>query len=233
MASFPWRDENEEQTGLMGAPSSNPTRISHYKKRNSYLRGTVALLAVAVTALTSILVVILSQRSCSSSAYLGLTTWLPSQRRINRVFWPKDTFAREPDTESEAAWDSLFPGGGFVEFNDTSISNPPFSEGRAVLSVFHQLHCLRMIRTGYFAAVAGEQEEIDQGPGHLGHCWDYLHQAIMCHGDTALEWVHEGDPGSSGWGYEHQCNDFAVIFSWVEARKSVNHTGIPVAARHG
>lgn len=141
-------------------------------------------------------------------------------------------------------------GGGFVDFKDEDVSNPPLSERRAVLSVFHQLHCLvraippcassstgrltllkqEMLRTGYFAAVAGNPEDVDQGPGHLSHCWDYLHQAITCHGDTTMEWVHEGDPGSSGWGYEHQCNDFTAIFSWVEARKTTNHTGIPADA---
>lgn len=33
-------------------------------------------------------------------------------------------------------------GGGFVDFKDEDISNPPLSERRGVVSVFHQLHCL-------------------------------------------------------------------------------------------
>ncbi|KAI1297953.1 hypothetical protein F5Y03DRAFT_368785 [Xylaria venustula] len=89
-----------------------------------------------------------------------------------------------------------------------------------------------MIRTGYFVAAAGNPDNVEQGPGHLGHCWDYLQQAITCSGDRTLEFVHEGDPGSSGWGYEHQCNDFSAIFAWVEDRKTVNHTGITTSPAH-
>ncbi|GAW18588.1 hypothetical protein ANO14919_080660 [Xylariales sp. No.14919] len=232
MSPFSWKEENEEQSALMGALASDSTQTRYYKKRNSLLCGIVAFLTVIVAALISILAVVLFQKG--SDQHEGKPSWLPPQQQINRVFWPQDVFAREPNTESEAAWDSLFPeGGGFVEINGTEASNLQLSERRAVLSVFHQFHCLRMIRTGYFAAASGNPDDVDQGPGHLSHCWDYLHQAIMCHGDTTLEWVHEGDPGSSGWGYEHQCKDFAAIFSWVEARKSVNHTGIPTVTQHG
>ncbi|KAI3341146.1 hypothetical protein F4824DRAFT_516341 [Ustulina deusta] len=126
-------------------------------------------------------------------------------------------------------------GGGSADpSKGTYASELPVSERRGVVSVFHQLHCLRMIRTGYFAAVTGNPEEIDQGPGHLGHCWDYLQQAITCNADTTLEWVHEGDPGSSGWGYEHKCYDIDAIFAWVEVHKTVNHTGILVTSHsHG
>ncbi|KAI0546784.1 hypothetical protein F4679DRAFT_587160 [Xylaria curta] len=231
MSSFAWREENQEQDGLMGVSASRATLKDSYKKRISYLYGIVAFLAVAVIALSSTLAVVSSQKDSQNEQ---LPSWSPPRRQMNKVFWPKDEFARDPDTESEGAWDSLFPeGGGFVEFNNTNASNPPLSESRAVLSMFHQLHCLRMIRTGYFAAVAGSPDEVDQGPGHLGHCWDYLHQAIICNGDTTLEFVHEGDPGSSGWGYEHQCIDFDAIFSWVDARKSVNHTGIPIITHEG
>ncbi|KAI0203470.1 hypothetical protein F4808DRAFT_416689 [Astrocystis sublimbata] len=110
-------------------------------------------------------------------------------------------------------------GRGFVEFNDTIASDPPAPGRLAAISVFHQLHCLEMIRIGYFATVAGDPDAVDQGPRHLSHCWDFLRQSIMCHGDTTLEWVHGDNPGSSGWGYEHQCNDFEALFSWAEEHR--------------
>ncbi|KAI0543247.1 hypothetical protein GGR58DRAFT_496706 [Xylaria digitata] len=231
MSLFAWREENEEQAGLMGDGStaaSLSAQASYYKKRYSRLRVVVALLTLVVAGLGSMFAVVVSRKQ-SANEHDPQLSWMPLQNQVNKVFWPKDQFAIDPDDESEKVWDSLFPvGGGFVDLaNDVSIpSDVVGSERRAVVSVFHQLHCLRMIRTGYFVAAAGNPEDVEQGPGHLGHCWDYLQQAITCSGDRTLEFVHEGDPGSSGWGYEHQYNDFPAIFAWVEDRKTVNHTGI-------
>ncbi|KAI1367973.1 hypothetical protein F5Y08DRAFT_33145 [Xylaria arbuscula] len=237
MSPFTLQQENEEQVGLMGDGSTASFRsaqTSYYKKRYHRLRVVVVLLALAVAGLGSAFAVLTSRKQ-NAKEHDPQPMWMPPGNRVNKVFWPKDQFAIDPDDESEKAWDSLFPvGGGFVDLtNDASIlSDVAGSERRAVVSVFHQLHCLRMIRTGYFVAAAGNPDDVEQGPGHLGHCWDYLQQAITCSGDRTLEFVHEGDPGSSGWGYEHQCNDFSAIFSWVEDRKTVNHTGIITSSSH-
>ncbi|KAI1345564.1 hypothetical protein F5Y01DRAFT_320652 [Xylaria sp. FL0043] len=114
-------------------------------------------------------------------------------------------------------------GGGYVDFKDENVPIPKPSERRAVLSVFHQLQCLQMLQMGYLAAASGKPEYVDQGSGHIWHCWDYLRQAIICHGDTTLEWAHQGDPGSNGWGYEHKCNDDEAVFSWTEEHKIECH----------
>ncbi|GAW20655.1 hypothetical protein ANO14919_101630 [Xylariales sp. No.14919] len=219
MPSFPWREENEEAAGLIsGSSSPSPKARSYYKKHTSLCR-IVAFLTFVVLALASIITVVLLRMNPHKHQEIVVSLSLPPQRQTNVTFQPKDIFGREPSVESDKAWDSLFPeGGGYVWFNGTDVPKPPMSESRAVISVFHQLHCLEMIRIGYFAAASGNPEDVDQGPGHLSHCFDYLHQAIMCHGDTTLEWVHEGDPGTSGWGYAHRCHDFAAIFSWVEGR---------------
>ncbi|KAI8955033.1 hypothetical protein F4801DRAFT_417254 [Xylaria longipes] len=223
MSSFPWREENDEQDGLMGGLVASSARTSYYKKRSSRLCFAVAFLTMIIAVLATILVVVFirgdSHQQRKQQKQQELPSWLPPQRQVNKVFQPEDVFGGDPSIESKKAWDGLFPEGrGFVEFNDTITSNPP--PGRlATISMFHQLHCLEMIRIGYFATLSGNPEAIEQGPRHLRHCWDFLRQGIMCHGDTTLEWVHEGDPGSKGWGYDHKCNDFDAIFSWVEAHK--------------
>ena len=46
------------------------------------------------------------------------------------------------------------------------------------VSVFHQLHCLGVIRRGYYGGVGNED-----GGGreeHVGHCFDFLRQAVQC-----------------------------------------------------
>ncbi|KAI0968431.1 hypothetical protein F4678DRAFT_443007 [Xylaria arbuscula] len=235
MSTVAWREKNEEQAGLMGDGSiaSGFAQASYYKKRYNRLIAVVVFLTLVVAGLGSILAVVVSQKQ-NTNEHDQLRSWMPPQNRVNKVFWPNDQFAINPDDESEKAWDSLFPrivfpvGGSYVDLtNDASFpSDIVGSERRAGVSVFHQLHCLRLVRQGYFVAASGNPDDVEQGPGHLGHCWDYLQQAITCSSDMTLEFVHEGDPGSSGWGYEHQCNDFAAILAWVNDRNIVNHTGI-------
>ncbi|KAI0502963.1 hypothetical protein F5B22DRAFT_652574 [Xylaria bambusicola] len=201
MSSSPWREEHEEVLGLMGCPTTS-VRTVYYKKHSIFLCGVVSLLALAVITIAALLVVVSSH--VASQGYQESPPWLPPRRPANVTFSFMELTAFEE-------------GGGFVWFNGTQVQSPPGSERLAVVSVFHQLHCLEMIRIGYFVAIDSDLEIVDQGPDHFSHCWDYLHQAIKCHRDTTLEWVHEGDPGSSGWGYEHQCTDFEALCSWVEA----------------
>jgi hypothetical protein len=72
-----------------------------------------------------------------------------------------------------------------------------------------------MTRAGYFSAKSGNLDEVNVV--HLSHCWDYLRQAIMCHSDTTLEWLHAPPDnfGSTGWGYEHKCRDHEAIFKFA------------------
>ena len=59
---------------------------------------------------------------------------------------------------------------------------------RYAVSAFHQLHCLGMIRSGYYAALQGKEplahgetpHDDNQHDTHVGHCFDYLRQAIQC-----------------------------------------------------
>ena len=68
----------------------------------------------------------------------------------------------------------------------------------ASLDVFHQLHCVDLLRKSlhreYYdkheGSFAGAPEHVVQG--HLEHCVETLRQNIMCHGDISLltyNWV--------------------------------------------
>jgi hypothetical protein len=78
-----------------------------------------------------------------------------------------------------------------------------------------------MTRAGYFSVRAGNLDEVHVE--HLRHCWDYLRQAIMCAGDTTLEWIpppdEDGHTGSTGWGYQHTCKDYSAIYQWAEKNR--------------
>ncbi|PCH33000.1 hypothetical protein WOLCODRAFT_61848 [Wolfiporia cocos MD-104 SS10] len=64
------------------------------------------------------------------------------------------------------------------------------------ISMFHQLHCLEMIR-----------ESMINGPdGHAAHCLNFLRQAILCNSDITLE---------SGGESTHVCRDWTQVYAFV------------------
>ncbi|EFQ36607.1 hypothetical protein CGRA01v4_09676 [Colletotrichum graminicola] len=154
-------------------------------------------------------------------------SWMPPERYNKQIFQFQQIFGEEPTEQSEAAWTRLVPmGKGWI--NITTESELPSMPGldrnvpekKALLSVFHQIHCLYMTRSGFFAARDGHLDTVNTT--HLSHCWDYLRQSIMCSGDTTLEWKPANDIGSTGWGYQHICKDYTSLFIFAEQHRSTD-----------
>lgn len=121
------------------------------------------------------------------------------------------------------------------------MPNPYFKYNKPVYttSVTHQLHCLYMIMHGFndlalnggsFAMdmAGGEHDEGltregEDPAAHLSHCFDYLRQAIMCHGDTALEGLQTtfgpDVGGSDGWNVKHVCKAWDEVYDWLETHR--------------
>ena len=154
----------------------------------------------------------------------------------------------------QSAWRELAPPGkGHIRVDDPSSWNIsggyPLNDDAAhpaaeeyTLSVFHQLHCLAAIKSKmsrlqdwykgendreYLRFALGEEHIGDE---HVYHCFDYIRQAIMCAGDTALERARTVDGrvvrGVDGWGVEHRCRDWDAIFMWAEEHRSGDLEGI-------
>ncbi|KIM98361.1 hypothetical protein OIDMADRAFT_43379 [Oidiodendron maius Zn] len=156
-----------------------------------------------------------------------------------------------PSPESDAAWNSLIPSGrGFVLVEDPEKYHLkpglPTEVGpdRYSVSMFHQLHCLGILRESYYSALHSTKPKIfgeDKLSGellkhahseHVGHCFDYLRQAIMCAADLSLEWAGQTASGTplatvDGWGIPHKCRSWDQAFEWtLEHRAPHNYTGI-------
>lgn len=153
--------------------------------------------------------------------------WEPQVDFRTEIFRFQTIYGAEPSEDVEQAWTAMIPKGkGFIVLpNKTAEALPDLprldkskKEQHAMITVFHQLHCLYMTRAGYFAARSGSLDEINTP--HLMHCWDYLRQGIMCNADTTLEWITPPDEsGSTGWGYQHTCRDFGAVFEWAERHR--------------
>lgn len=81
---------------------------------------------------------------------------------------------------------------------------------------------------GHHPASTLNHHDRDHDDIHLFHCFDYLRQAIMCHGDTALEGadpylVAEGidlfEFGTFGISTTHMCKSYDAVREWAVARK--------------
>ncbi|KAG9241329.1 hypothetical protein BJ878DRAFT_234454 [Calycina marina] len=144
--------------------------------------------------------------------------WFRPVPTSNRVFIYNKTFPSIPSTESDGAWSALIPdNGGFFE-------HPSIPASRATLAVLHQLHCLDVIRHGYWAAheAAMSPNKLDEDdlpahirPNHIRHCIDLIRHTLMCHGDTSIETVNKELGGVSGFGTVHQCTDWNALREWV------------------
>ncbi|KAF2197593.1 hypothetical protein GQ43DRAFT_199641 [Delitschia confertaspora ATCC 74209] len=213
----------------------------------SYLSATTCLLVI------SILFLSLENIKSWSGSYTSRDTGSFSpQFPRKRVVFARDPIFSEPHSpDGDAAWDSLMPEGrGFV-----LVENPekygyhggvPTEKGvdRFSVSVFHQLHCLGMIRASYYKRNSTTQpighlegdvppEILDEVHNHhIAHCFDYLRQALMCSADTTIEWAKVQSTGErnqvDGWGIPHEtCKDWNSVLKWMDENKApAEYSGI-------
>lgn len=129
---------------------------------------------------------------------------LPLQLKEVAMF-VEDTEHYQLDDASE--WATLFPTSlGFVHLGPEQV---PFG-----LSMFHQLHCLDMIRTSLLLA---SQNKSLASPKHARHCLGYLRQMALCAADTHLEPVV---PYLSKKAVDlsrmHRCWDWSAVYAELE-----------------
>ena len=97
---------------------------------------------------------------------------------------------------------------------------------RIGLEVFHQLHCLNMIRKATYAHYQDDYSNGDFGVpqqelrGHLDHCIEMLRMNLMCHADIGVITFHELEgkgmwPDFSSW---HTCRDYDALRDWAVDR---------------
>ncbi|WQF90531.1 Putative mycotoxin biosynthesis protein UstYa [Colletotrichum destructivum] len=111
---------------------------------------------------------------------------------------------------ADAAWLNLTPPGtGYLWEYDITRRRPKPTG----IAMFHQLHCLQMIRFEV-QILLHKQTEVhrnvhdDIESAHWLHCFDYLRQTLLCHADSGLEEtkMFQGEEYIDGM-VPHQCRD--------------------------
>ncbi|TQV91040.1 hypothetical protein IF1G_10275 [Cordyceps javanica] len=114
--------------------------------------------------------------------------------------------------------------------NQTSIPLGQGGGSMGMMAVFHELHCLKLVREAVFA----DHYHADKSPaeramlaGHTDHCIDILRSASMCRADTAIFTYHWNDATrlpNPTWMQMHQCRDWESLEEWLETRRIDIHT---------
>ncbi|KIJ44343.1 hypothetical protein M422DRAFT_228437 [Sphaerobolus stellatus SS14] len=132
--------------------------------------------------------------------YMPLSTDLP----IRSMVVEESVHYRPLGRDSDAQWASISPGeSGYLRLGP---ENRLFA-----VSMFHQLHCLRMINLGFSKAKIAS-------PGHLQHCLNYLRQAALCSADITLEpgQFEEKDFTIERVGATHECRDWEIPYNMMD-----------------
>ena len=121
------------------------------------------------------------------------------------------------------------PLGAPVDKEWLSIASPSYGYVRLgpedrtfVITMFHELHCLRMINRAFSKMVGANI-------AHIKHCLNYIRQSVLCDPDLTLEPgnFEERDFEVERVGGTHVCLDWDPLYEWVDENYFgwVNRTG--------
>ncbi|KAF8864295.1 hypothetical protein BDZ45DRAFT_737301 [Acephala macrosclerotiorum] len=133
----------------------------------------------------------------------------------------------EPRPEMDEAWHELLKYSNIrVSAEDLKAidrTSVRLSDGSGMymseLNVYHQLHCLKMIRQSmhldkYDMPMAHMSEHID-------HCLDNLRLLVMCKADVSLQtydWLDNTPRPFANFKIEHECYNWDSVNEWAKAR---------------
>ncbi|KAM3446614.1 hypothetical protein MY3296_009501 [Beauveria thailandica] len=190
-----------------------------FRRKNSSTTYLFALLAVLnVIALAAL-----------GANYTGTT----SGRTHDLKFHPSHTFG-SIEHIGDADWDGLLPeNGGYW------LDQSPHNGGWYGISMFHQLHCLQLMRMAIQTIAAPDEEAAtameprhEHDPSkvpfhHLGHCLDYMRQTVLCYADGTLEPPEPSDDGLGIEGYNitRHCKSSDAVYRLAEDSPIKNPDG--------
>ncbi|KAK0241471.1 hypothetical protein EDD85DRAFT_948560 [Armillaria nabsnona] len=107
---------------------------------------------------------------------------------------------------AKAEWDSLVPGDGLIYLGEED-SERPF-----MISMFHELRCLGIIRDGLLTRWKDVDNPLpsEETPAVIRHCLNYLRQVITCRCDIVVESLM-GMP-STGFPDLYICKDWSAVY---------------------
>ncbi|KAJ0117214.1 Tat pathway signal sequence [Diaporthe amygdali] len=203
---------HEKELLLEGDCDDASSSVTSYHEVTSYVKPSsrrwwicaIAVQVVLITIYTAISYAVIRQNVGPESdtdihAFAGLDVRYKFRLYDNFVNSP---YAGEPTPESDAAWHTLLnnmsvrvTGDELARHNQTSVALPGGGY-LAWLGVFHELHCVKMLRQWswrehYFPNMTAHEHRHQMV--HIDHCLDWLRNAAICGADTSALAVFKWD----------------------------------------
>ncbi|KAI0631448.1 hypothetical protein C8Q77DRAFT_1218934 [Trametes polyzona] len=116
---------------------------------------------------------------------------------------------------ASAAWRALVPGTGHIYLpSPTSLSDNATEPEPFMVSMFHQLRCLDVLR----AQLALPRAERTEQPAR--HCMNYIRQMVLCRGDTHLDpYQYPSNVRPVDANPIRRCRDWRAVYEAVDANQ--------------
>ncbi|VUC29060.1 unnamed protein product [Clonostachys rosea] len=171
--------------------------------------------------------------------YIPNEVYTPAQSAIKyeqKVFLPATKSGRSPyqgsSDEINRLWEDLYNDFAIslITSNEAALlpnaTSPMAQEPTKYmvqLDVFHQLHCLNLMRKLVYPSVfnldlTSGSEEAEENLDHFEHCYDSLRQALQCNADLSTiyyEWVPERNRLVGNLATTHTCKNYDSIIQWA------------------
>ncbi|KAK2011708.1 hypothetical protein LZ32DRAFT_517238, partial [Colletotrichum eremochloae] len=139
----------------------------------------------------------------------------------------QNVFKGQPREELHRAWHSLLQYSNIrvqqadlMRINRTSI---PLNDEKggflATLDVFHQIHCLNVIREQVYREFYPDKHSKEKQLEHVDHCIDMIRQVLMCHGDLSVQtytWIDDYRWPWPNFDIDHTCRKWDLVMNWAE-----------------
>ncbi|MCJ1421464.1 hypothetical protein MMC32_007828 [Xylographa parallela] len=152
------------------------------------------------------------------------------ERVLDEVAEGGSPYSGRPNARTERAWEEML-GVGIISITAEEydrfrgLTAPDRrNDGRyvVVLDMFHQLHCVKVLRDQVFTprirAANGLAAEWEV---HMDHCVEFLRQTIMCQASNtpaSLYWNTDIKSYAAQHGMRRMCSDFDSIWNWASDR---------------
>ncbi|EGP86900.1 uncharacterized protein MYCGRDRAFT_104764 [Zymoseptoria tritici IPO323] len=103
----------------------------------------------------------------------------------------------------------------------------------AHVTVFHDLHCMNMIRKALRLEHYPELRSYDL-QDHIDHCVDVVRESLMCTGEMTLvpvRWSENRGAPNPDFAVPHTCRDYEALRTWSLARDATDPARYPENAR--
>ncbi|GFF57926.1 hypothetical protein IFM61392_05424 [Aspergillus lentulus] len=145
----------------------------------------------------------------------------------------KSIYMGPPSEENNKAWDDIhvapamvkIPASDAAKLVNKTVPIPDdlgYSSGYYLigLDVFHQLHCLDMLRKVLWGVDMHNPND-EEAMHHLDHCIEMIRQSLMCSADITVDvwaWNEEKQMVTVRADNMHTCRDFEAIRQWALER---------------